>query len=55
MRTLVRNLLVMLIADSRTEEDGEEADVLFSGLGNRLVKDLSMSVAECIGVLSWSM
>jgi hypothetical protein len=55
MKMLVRDLLVMLKADSRTEEDGEESDVLLSGLGDRLAKDLVLSVAECIGVLTWSM
>jgi hypothetical protein len=39
---------VVLETDDRTEEDGEEADVLLSGLGNRLVKDLVLSVVECI-------
>jgi hypothetical protein len=37
---LVRSMLMVLVAGFRTKEDGEEADVLLSGLGDRLVKDL---------------
>jgi hypothetical protein len=52
---LVRCLLVMLMAGVRTEENGEETDVLFSGLGDRLIKDLVLLVAWCINVSSRSM
>jgi hypothetical protein len=52
---LVCGLLVVFEADVRTEEDSKEADVLLSRLGNRSIKDLVLSVAECIDVLFWSM
>jgi hypothetical protein len=45
---LVNGLHGFCCGDVRTEEDGEETDVLLSWLGDRLRKDLALLVDVCI-------
>ena len=45
---LVCRLLVVLMANDPTQEDGEKADVLLRGIRDCLREDLVLSVAVCI-------
>lgn len=42
--------LVDLVMGRRTQEDGQKTNVLLCRIGNRLWKDLSLSVAYSVGV-----